>query len=125
MGLSTRVGIMVNGNIRALGSIGDLKRDHGQSLELSVKLNDDRTTAECRNALGRFLSEHASELQPIFQIPSAVFSMKTFFGILENKREELGISDFQITSTTMEQVFRQITKSQLADERAENSASAQ
>lgn len=132
--LSTRVGIMVNGNLRALGSIGDLKRDHGQSLELSVKLHDDRTTAEGRDAVERFvsetypgavLSEHASELQPIFQIPSAVFSMKTFFGILENKREELGIADFQITSTTMEQVFRQITKSQLADERAENSASAQ
>lgn len=113
--LCQRIGIMVYGQLRALGTKQHLKNKFGSGFELEVKLTttvDD--VAAAADALLEFLREHFPSTVKIgengglltFQIPKEEMKMGTAFTQMEEHRDRLHIEQYSIAQPTLEQVIR-------------------
>eukprot|EP01135_Chromosphaera_perkinsii_P004597 Nk52_evm5s290 gene=Nk52_evmTU5s290 len=125
--LCTRIGIMVDGELRSMGSPQHLKSKFGDGYYLQMKLNssrvpvlgDDSTAAK---SIAEPLETHVMrELQK--QIPSMVVTEKRTgqlnvhiphskdlpigecFNIVEDRKAEWNIINYDITQTTLETIF--------------------
>nr|CAH7743826.1 unnamed protein product [Callosobruchus chinensis] len=117
--LCSRVGIMVKGELRCLGSTQHLKNLYGAGYTLEMKLRggDSTPTSDCRdrhNALKEFVSNlfMDANLQEsfadrlIFSVPQqSVPSLAKCFMQLEKTKSELDIEEYSFSQTTLEQVF--------------------
>lgn len=112
--LCKRIGIMVHGQMRALGTKQHLKNKFGSRYELVVKLVvGDRGIMKQREDVTQFvagmfpsahlLADNGGLLT--FQIPRSEMRMGVAFSQLERHREELCIEDYSIAQPTLEQVF--------------------
>lgn len=123
--LCTRLGIMVKGVMRCLGSIQHLKSLYGAGYILEIKWN---AQSEIINAehVKRFVSEIFEEFivkesfedRLIFNIPqTSVKSLSTIFLALENfKKQSKDIEEYSFSQTTLEQVFIGFAKEQEVEE---------
>ncbi|KOX68527.1 ATP-binding cassette sub-family A member 5 [Melipona quadrifasciata] len=92
--LCSRVGIMVKGELRCVGSTQHLKNLYGAGYTLEMKLLGDATLEE----------SFADRL--VFAVPQhAVTSLAECFTQLEKAKLELDIEEYSFSQTTLEQVF--------------------
>ncbi|XP_053706907.1 phospholipid-transporting ATPase ABCA1 isoform X2 [Synchiropus splendidus] len=120
--LCARMAIMVNGKFQCLGSVQHLKSRFGDGYTVVLRL------AEGKSCLGscpvdEFMKSlfpsmelkecHQNVLQ--YQFPSHGCSLAKVFDVLAKHFEELGIMDFSVSQTTLDQVFVNFAKEQLDD----------
>ncbi|XP_072517055.1 phospholipid-transporting ATPase ABCA1 isoform X1 [Salminus brasiliensis] len=119
--LCTRMAIMVNGRFQCLGSVQHLKNRFGDGYTIILRLSAP-SKEPCpvdayikKSFPGIELKErHHNVLQ--YQLPSNACSLARVFDVLSNNYEELGISDYSISQTTLDQVFVNFAKEQTDDD---------
>eukprot|EP00299_Pterocystis_sp_00344_P020338 c9979_g1_i1.p1 GENE.c9979_g1_i1~~c9979_g1_i1.p1 ORF type:complete len:1406 (+),score=313.41 c9979_g1_i1:2-4219(+) len=134
--LCTQVAIMVGGRFRCLGNVQRLKARFGQGFTVEVKLGHDQqqqgqgeTSApqqdDKRTAVVKFFQKEFPEHQItestddhlIFKLTQKDLSVARVFDRLEHKKEKLGIQEYSVSQTTLEQIFNSFA-SQQEEERA-------
>uniref|UniRef100_A0A8C7NR11 P-type phospholipid transporter n=1 Tax=Oncorhynchus mykiss TaxID=8022 RepID=A0A8C7NR11_ONCMY len=109
--LCTRMAIMVNGRFQCLGSVQHLKNRFGDGYTIVLRLSgtkppEDPCTVDTYikgSFPGIELKErHQNVLQ--YQLPSHSCSLARVFDVLSNNHEELGIADYSVSQTTLDQV---------------------
>ncbi|XP_013414368.2 LOW QUALITY PROTEIN: ATP-binding cassette sub-family A member 1-like [Lingula anatina] len=116
--LCGRIGIMVNGRFRCMGSVQHLKnrfgdgytvilRVKGHSPDLQPVMNYIQHTFP--NVMLK--EKHHNMLQ--YQLPSQGLLLSYLFGKLESVRQELDIEDYSVNQTTLDQVFINFAKLQV------------
>jgi ABC-type multidrug transport system ATPase subunit len=109
--LCKRIGIMVQGQLRALGTKQHLKNKFGSGFELEVKLmvkDFEKQLEELSNFVrGMFpsatmISENGGLIT--YQIPREEMKMGLAFTELENNKARLCIEDYSVAQPTLEQV---------------------
>jgi len=127
--LCNRVGILVNGTFRCLGSIQHLKSRFGSSLFLEIKTTEDRVSSVeqwlCETFEGAELAEkHAGRIKYI--IPKGTTTnlhshsrkhakkttLATIFAAIEAEKHEIGIIEYSVSQPTLEQIFVSIARQQ-------------
>lgn len=116
--LCARIGIMVRGQMRALGTRQHLKYKFGSGYELTVKLLV--ATADDVDTLVTKFTQFLVSLFPnskiiaengglvTYQIPKEEMKVGLIFQELENNKEEFLIEDYSVAQPTLEQVFIRI-----------------
>ncbi|CAG9831938.1 unnamed protein product [Diabrotica balteata] len=114
--LCSRIGIMVKGELRCLGSTQHLKNLYGAGYTLEIKLTSEGAgdTEEKFRALKNFVFglfpnavlQDTFGDRLIFSIPQdSVRSLARCFKSLENAKRSLNIEEYSFSQTTLEQVF--------------------
>uniref|UniRef100_A0A4X2KQE6 ATP binding cassette subfamily A member 7 n=1 Tax=Vombatus ursinus TaxID=29139 RepID=A0A4X2KQE6_VOMUR len=113
--LCTRLAIMVNGRFRCLGSAQHLKNRFGEGYTVSLRVPtshpgpaQDFMEASFPGAL---LKEHHGCLLR-YQLPTGHCPLARLFSELATHSSRLGIEDFSVTQTTLDQVFVYFAKDQ-------------
>ena len=115
---SLRLVIMVNGAFRCLGSLQHLKSKYGQGYSITITHAEDKA-AECAEFITRTFpgsqckESHTGYMH--FECTSAI-KWSYVFAELEYNRERLGIEDYAVNQTSLEQVFLNFAKEQRVDE---------
>ncbi|XP_060933642.1 phospholipid-transporting ATPase ABCA1 [Limanda limanda] len=121
--LCTRMAIMVNGRFQCLGSVQHLKNRFGDGYTIILRLADTKPSPDLCPVSSYMKSSfpsielkerHHNVLQ--FQLPSHACCLARVFNVLANNHEELGISDFSVSQTTLDQVFVNFAKEQTDDD---------
>ncbi|XP_038048297.1 ATP-binding cassette sub-family A member 5-like [Patiria miniata] len=135
----SRVGIMVSGQLKCLGTTQHLKGKYGGGYVLEVKLNPgpayysmDHTSGRATQLLDDMLAALDVTIKEVFpsaevtetfgervayRVPSdAAISLSTVFATLEEGKETLHIEEYSFSQATLEQVFIQFAKMQRSDE---------
>ncbi|KAK5607825.1 ATP-binding cassette sub- A member 1 [Crenichthys baileyi] len=121
--LCTRMAIMVNGRFQCLGSVQHLKNRFGDGYTIILRLADTKLDADScpvdtymRTSFPiiELKERHKSVLQ--YQLPSHACCLARVFDVLANNYEELGVVDFSISQTTLDQVFVSFAKEQTDDD---------
>uniref|UniRef100_A0A8D8MPF5 ATP-binding cassette sub-family A member 3 n=2 Tax=Culex pipiens TaxID=7175 RepID=A0A8D8MPF5_CULPI len=119
--LCTRLAIMVNGEFKCLGSTQHLKNKFSEGFLLTVKVKrgDGRSDAVKHFVEEQFTGavlkeEYLDSLS--FHIPRTDQRWSAMFGLMESSRERLGIEDYALGQTSLEQVFLYFTKYQRESE---------
>uniref|UniRef100_A0A3B3RQH8 ATP-binding cassette sub-family A member 1-like n=1 Tax=Paramormyrops kingsleyae TaxID=1676925 RepID=A0A3B3RQH8_9TELE len=107
--LCTRMAIMVNGRFKCLGSIQHLKSRFGDGYTVIVRVGGvPPALAPVEEFVkdtfaGSMLKEkHHNTLQ--YQLPCTEGALATIFSQLTHHRERLGIDDYSVSQTTLDQV---------------------
>uniref|UniRef100_A0A4W4H8L4 P-type phospholipid transporter n=1 Tax=Electrophorus electricus TaxID=8005 RepID=A0A4W4H8L4_ELEEL len=107
--LCTRMAIMVNGRFQCLGSVQHLKNRFGDGYTIILRLSSPSqhpcpVDAYIKSSFPEIelKGRHHNVLQ--YQLPSHACSLAHVFDILSNKYKELGISDYSVSQTTLDQV---------------------
>ncbi|KAK9761350.1 hypothetical protein K7432_013818 [Basidiobolus ranarum] len=123
--LCSRIGIMVAGQVCGLGSPQHLKNKYGNGNELEIivrpGIDPGQVIAKINNAFGctTLLERHNNRIRLQIGInPSAnhtqvEFELASVFEWMEQMRENLGIEDYSISQTSLEQVFLNFAKQDL------------
>ncbi|XP_064210505.1 ATP-binding cassette sub-family A member 2 isoform X1 [Anguilla rostrata] len=114
--LCTRLGIMVNGRFKCLGSIQHLKNRFGDGYMITVRTKTSGSVKEVvrffnRNFPEAILKErHHTKVQ--YQLKSERISLAQVFSKMEQVVEVLGIEDYSVSQTTLDNVFVNFAKKQ-------------
>ncbi|XP_055623835.1 phospholipid-transporting ATPase ABCA3-like [Toxorhynchites rutilus septentrionalis] len=124
--LCTRLAIMVNGEFKCLGSTQHLKNKFSEGFLLAIKVKrGSMEELQCRvDDVKLFITQYFTgavlreEYQDSlsFHIPRTELKWSTMFGLMESFREQLGIEDYALGQTSLEQVFLYFTKYQRESE---------
>ncbi|KAM9095061.1 phospholipid-transporting ATPase ABCA7 isoform 2-T2 [Sarcophilus harrisii] len=113
--LCTRLAIMVNGRFQCLGSAQHLKNRFGEgyTVSLRVPVCQPGPAQDFMEASfpGAVLKEHHGCLLR-YQLPAGQCPLARLFGELAAHSPRLGIEDFSVTQTTLDQVFVYFAKDQ-------------
>lgn len=107
--LCSRIGIMVNGRLRCLGSPQHIKNKYGDGYTLTLKVREAAVGAAKAFVKGEFPGarvedEHGGYLH--FMLPtSSMGSLASAFGTLEAHKAGLGVEDYQIGQTSLDEIF--------------------
>jgi len=106
--LSNRIGIMVGGRLRCLGSTQHLKDKYGAGYTLELKVPEQGVAAVEEFVANTFAGadqteRHGGQLR--YDIPRSNIRLSEMFARLEHSRERLGIQDYALSQTTLEKVF--------------------
>ncbi|XP_069922915.1 ATP-binding cassette sub-family A member 2 isoform X2 [Oryctolagus cuniculus] len=114
--LCTRLAIMVNGRLRCLGSIQHLKNRFGDGYMITVRTKSSQNVKEVvrfftRNFPEAMLKErHHTKVQ--YQLKSEHISLAQVFSKMEQVVGVLGIEDYSVSQTTLDNVFVNFAKKQ-------------
>jgi ATP-binding cassette subfamily A (ABC1) protein 1 len=113
--LCSRIGILVGGRFKVLGSAQELKDKYGSGYH--VEINASSTTVGDVKAfmqqhfIGSHLEEdHVTRLK--YLLPPQNLKLSQIFQLMENDRHALGITDYSVSQSTLEQIFISIAKQQ-------------
>jgi ABC-type multidrug transport system ATPase subunit len=115
--LCSRVGIMVAGGLKCLGSVQHLKGKFGKGYKLEVKLGDkfEQNQEQVKKfILDRFEGAALEEEYPLlmkFELPRSGYTLAQIFRVMEENQKTLGVEDYSIAQTSLEQIFVSIAKS--------------
>ncbi|KAA0722897.1 ATP-binding cassette sub-family A member 1 [Triplophysa tibetana] len=119
--LCTRMAIMVNGQFKCLGSIQHLKSRFGEGYTVIVRVCADQTdlgvveTFMRDTFAGSVLKEkHHNTLQ--YQIPQEEGALAHIFSQLHKHQHTLGVEDYSVSQTTLDQVFVSFARQQRDEE---------
>lgn len=144
--LCDRIGIMVNGQFACLGTRQHLvrgissmkaldlqltnaltllqKSKFGQGYRVEVKTEHEAGVQNLKKILENRFSdvtlEEQHESYGVFSIGSEDLSLSQVFRILSENSSDLGIGEYAVSQTTLEQVFLNIAKSQVEESHVEN-----
>ncbi|KAJ3435955.1 atp-binding cassette transporter subfamily a abca [Anaeramoeba flamelloides] len=111
--LADRIGILENGKLRAIGVSEELKKRFGKGYKFSIHTN---STKNDKRAHKYFMKKYpnAQLLNSLactrnYEIPKDDILLSTVFNQFESRKEKLGILDWGISHTTLEEVFLRIT----------------
>ncbi|XP_059685002.1 ATP-binding cassette sub-family A member 2 [Gavia stellata] len=114
--LCTRLAIMVNGRLKCLGSIQHLKNRFGDGYMITVRTKSSLNIKEVvrffnRNFPEAILKErHHTKAQ--YQLKSDQISLAQVFSKMEQVVDVLGIEDYSVSQTTLDNVFVNFAKKQ-------------
>eukprot|EP01094_Clydonella_sp_ATCC50884_P004693 TRINITY_DN13724_c0_g1_i1.p1 TRINITY_DN13724_c0_g1~~TRINITY_DN13724_c0_g1_i1.p1 ORF type:complete len:845 (+),score=259.83 TRINITY_DN13724_c0_g1_i1:97-2631(+) len=111
--LSDRIGIMTKGRLRAIGSSLHLKNKYGEGY--SLRINCDKASVDY---VVRWVSEMWPQAKLVerfaelltFQIKREHIVISEMFDQMEMNRERVGVVDWGISQTTIEDVFLKIAR---------------
>ncbi|KAJ6244171.1 atp-binding cassette transporter subfamily a abca [Anaeramoeba flamelloides] len=112
--LSDRIGIIARGQLKAIGHSQELKKRFGKGYKIVVQTSDTLKDLECHDFImdlfpkAQLLNSLACNRQ--YEIPKKDVSLSKTFQIIENNKEKLGILDWGISQSTLEEVFLRITR---------------
>ncbi|XP_078615923.1 cholesterol transporter ABCA5-like isoform X2 [Branchiostoma floridae x Branchiostoma japonicum] len=132
--LCSHVGIMVNGQLKCLGSTQHLKNKYGSGYILEVKVkeqsedinNDLEASLDLLDSFVHELFPGAAEAEVIsnrvtYNIPKEdVRSLARVFTALEEGKTNVGIEEYSFSQSTLEQVFLQFARLQEEDDGEED-----
>jgi len=120
--LCTRIAIMVNGQLKCLGSPQHLKSKFGDGYTLMVKVTGSSAGLVVNVAP---LCQHIEHLFPgsalkdvhhglvQYHVPrSSSVSLAALFAAMEEIRGQFSVEDYSVNQTTLEQVFINLARSQ-------------
>ncbi|XP_076468682.1 phospholipid-transporting ATPase ABCA3-like [Babylonia areolata] len=119
--LCTRIAIMVNGEFKCLGSPQHLKSKFGQGYTLVVKMaTDDNGQLVSKEPLVSAIFSKFPGTQKFddhqgyvhFQVPDASVPLSEVFETMESAKDTLGVEDYSVHQTTLEQIFLTFTRAQ-------------
>lgn len=113
--LCHRIGIMVGGRLRCLGSAQHLKNKFGSGYQFDVTVPVDFAEEFISQIRGlikdiRLIERHEGAMK--FQIPPTALSLADIFEIIEKNKQLLQINDYSVSQTTLEQIFIHFAKQQ-------------
>ncbi|XP_043914151.1 ATP-binding cassette sub-family A member 2 [Protopterus annectens] len=114
--LCTRLAIMVNGRLKCLGSIQHLKNRFGDGYMITIRTKSSLNVKEVvrffnRNFPEAILKEkHHTKVQ--YQLKSEHISLAHVFGKMEQVVDVLGIEEYSVSQTTLDNVFVNFAKKQ-------------
>ncbi|XP_031807821.1 ATP-binding cassette sub-family A member 2 isoform X3 [Sarcophilus harrisii] len=114
--LCTRLAIMVNGRLRCLGSIQHLKNRFGDGYMITVRTKSSQSVKEVVRFFNRNFPEavlkerHHTKVQ--YQLKSEHISLAQVFSKMEQVVDVLGIEDYSVSQTTLDNVFVNFAKKQ-------------
>ncbi|XP_064634814.1 uncharacterized protein LOC135492321 isoform X3 [Lineus longissimus] len=114
--LCTRIAIMVNGQFRCLGSPQHLRSKFGEGYTLTVRLSEKASPLEVTEFVqsrfpGAVLKDQHFQLL-VFNIPSNMSQLPNIFALMEDERHILGVEDYSVNQTTLDQVFVNFSQDQ-------------
>uniref|UniRef100_A0A1B0G2X8 ABC transporter domain-containing protein n=1 Tax=Glossina morsitans morsitans TaxID=37546 RepID=A0A1B0G2X8_GLOMM len=109
--LCTRLAIMVNGELKCIGSTQYLKNKFSKGLILKIKVKSSQDVFAKKEEYQGILT---------FYIPLSSIKWSQIFGLMERNRDRLSIEDYSISQTTLEQIFLDFAKHQCEDARVTN-----
>ena len=123
--LCSRIGIMVNGQLKCLGSGQHLKAKFGDGYTAIVKLHADMDSMQLQtNKMMQFVEDtfpgsllkdkHNGLLH--YQIPSGTASWSSVFAAMEQARTLVDIEDYAISEVSLEQIFIGFAREQVSVE---------
>jgi len=106
--LCNRIGIMVSGQMRCLGTIQHLKTRFGKGYHMEIN-----TSEKGLQRVKDFVHEHfqGSEMEEVngarlkYRLPSSTLSLSYIFGTIEKNKKDLDIDDYSVSQSTLEQIF--------------------
>jgi ATP-binding cassette subfamily A (ABC1) protein 3 len=128
--LCTRLGIMVNGQFKALGSLQHLKNKFGRGYTLELQLNNisssDKVKKFIENSFktASLKEEFSSQItydimvnggqksDDDSNVENSDISLGRIFGLMEENKEELDLQGYSLCQRTLEQIFLGFTKLQ-------------
>ncbi|KFO99089.1 ATP-binding cassette sub-family A member 2, partial [Calypte anna] len=114
--LCTRLAIMVNGRLKCLGSIQHLKNRFGDGYMITVRTKSSLNIKEVVRFFNRNFPEavlkerHHTKAQ--YQLKSDQISLAQVFSKMEQVVDVLGIEDYSVSQTTLDNVFVNFAKKQ-------------
>jgi len=128
--LCSRVAIMVNGEIKCMGSTQNLKSTHGSGYMLEVDVEADIFDEDAVSTQqGRVNEEICGRLfvnarctaqfgrHSVYHIPqTSVKRLSDVFSRLERMKQDALISEYSFSQSSLEQVFLELARSQVDDE---------
>uniref|UniRef100_A0A8C6Y8P9 ATP-binding cassette sub-family A member 2 n=1 Tax=Naja naja TaxID=35670 RepID=A0A8C6Y8P9_NAJNA len=114
--LCTRLAIMVNGRLKCLGSIQHLKNRFGDGYMITVRTKSSLNVKEVAQFFSRNFPEavlkerHHTKVQ--YQLKSEHISLAQVFSKMEQVVDVLGIEDYSVSQTTLDNVFVNFAKKQ-------------
>ncbi|XP_053137728.1 ATP-binding cassette sub-family A member 2 [Hemicordylus capensis] len=114
--LCTRLAIMVNGRLKCLGSIQHLKNRFGDGYMITVRTKSSLNVKEVVRFFNRNFPEavlkerHHTKVQ--YQLKSEQISLAQVFSKMEQVVDVLGIEDYSVSQTTLDNVFVNFAKKQ-------------
>jgi len=121
--LCQRVGIMVGGRFRCLGTTAHLKSKYGDGFQLDSNVHG----SEAQQAFQQFVIEtwpgsrliewHDQAMK--FHIPKSIgdsagarISIGSMFKVMEGVKEKFSIREYSVSETTLDQIFISFAKTQ-------------
>ncbi|XP_077445156.1 phospholipid-transporting ATPase ABCA1 isoform X1 [Stigmatopora argus] len=108
--LCTRMAIMVDGRFKCLGSIQHLKSRFGEGYTVTIRVGGRPPDLNpVRDFVGKTFpgsilkEEHHNTLR--YQLPAGKGALARIFQRLAEKRRQLGVEDYSVAQTTLDQVF--------------------
>lgn len=120
--LCTQVGIMVNGELKCLGSLQHLKSKYGEGYTLLVKIALDETNDEKINEFINFvnstfensvLKEQKDGFINIHINDNSVKMLANIFSMIEKVKTKYSIEYYAVTQTKLEQIFLNFASKQI------------
>ncbi|XP_056298859.1 phospholipid-transporting ATPase ABCA1-like [Pseudoliparis swirei] len=122
--LCTRMAIMVNGCFKCLGSIQHLKSRFGDGYTVIVKVGGSSPALKPveefvqQSFVGSVLKEtHHNTLQ--YHFPYAQGALANIFSQFTRHQQRLGVEDYSVSQTTLDQVFVNFAKHQHGEENSQ------
>lgn len=107
--LCSRIGIMVAGEFRCLGSVQHLKNrfGNGYTIEFRITEVEQRTAIEQKMAelFPRAVLSEASDGHLSFNLKAQDMHLSDVFEKIEGLREEVDFADYGVSQSSLEQVF--------------------
>ncbi|KAJ9460508.1 ABC transporter A family member 1 [Diplonema papillatum] len=112
--LAHRTAIMVDGRLECLGTLGHLQQKFGGAYEIQVKVEPGSEEEVVAFFKGNAALSHASLIESTnhrltYKVDSGV-RLSALFRAIHRASSRVGISDYSITQTSLEQVFLAICK---------------
>lgn len=106
--LCSRIGILVHGRLKCIGSSQHLKDKYGSGFEFLLTIQDG--FVEQARAFVKTTFVESKELECYggnmkYRLGKQDMKLSDIFSLLESKKAELGIIDYSIGQTTLEQIF--------------------
>jgi len=116
--LCSKIGILINGKFVCIGSLPYLKSRYGSGYKIAVVKQDSNSQVYEKVILDTFPTavkeNDNSDVFVNYRVPMGDFSFSKAFDVMENLKTQKEVSDFNIINTTLEQVFIQFSKNQIA-----------
>jgi ABC-type multidrug transport system ATPase subunit/uncharacterized membrane protein YccF (DUF307 family) len=113
----SRVGIIVDGKMKCLGSLQRIKSVYGTGYDVQIKPGQLNQVPTCKNFMrsqipeGILVEEHGRSLK--YTVPrEAVPSIGFIFETVSKLSQDIGMSEFGVCQTSLEQVFLHFGKQQ-------------
>ncbi|KAH9600184.1 ABC transporter-like [Trypanosoma melophagium] len=111
--LAHRVAIMVDGTLRCIGTKTHLKNRYGSGFEMTIRTHENVPRGEVEAFIERsFPTAQLDEVRGhryTYALPAGT-RLSEAFGELERHREDVGIADYAVSQTSIEQVFLRISE---------------